>query len=388
MKYRTAEYLLNQLVTEYHIPIVIFDKRKKIVYPQNLENDLGDLNVQLLNHYQSDKITLIKEYQKIYSVFGINIEHNENIVLIGPQYGVELNIGEYIEESTINKSILKENKNLEISFTNLSKFIFALGNDRVPTQEIEIRKTIAYEITPFDELFKKNLESRIISDIENDSMEIERRVIQAIINNDKEEFDWLFNKVSTTYFARLHSNRLISLKYKYIGLITILTRVSVNNGVPLKKTYGLSDTLIQSLESIHSLQDCIVYFKESCLQFMKLINVSKYGGNDLIRSAKEYIEAHVNQKITVEQLAEYLRVSNSYLSSEFKKNIGITIHAYILKNKIERARRLLVETDIEISSIAQNLAFTDQSHFNRVFKRIENMTPKEYRKKYRSTRIL
>ena len=37
MKYRTAEYLFNQLVTEYHIPIVIFDKRKKIVYPQNLE---------------------------------------------------------------------------------------------------------------------------------------------------------------------------------------------------------------------------------------------------------------------------------------------------------------------------------------------------------------
>src|SRR5699024_9941614 len=127
----------------------------------------------------------------------------------GPQYSMELNISEYVEGIITDKSIQKENMNQEIFFRNLSKFIFVLGNDRVPTQEIEIKKTNVHEVLPFNELFKKNLESRIIRDIENDSMEIERRIIQSIINNDIEEFNWLFNKVRTTYFARLHSDRLI-----------------------------------------------------------------------------------------------------------------------------------------------------------------------------------
>lgn len=389
MKFETVKYLLNMIVSKYYIPIAIFDKKLNIIYPQNLEKDLGDLNLQLFNYYKSNKIVLIDYYQKIYSVFGVTIDHEENIVLLGPQYKVELNLIEYIDGNIEDESILQDKKDIEIDFTNLSKFIFSLCNDRVPSQEIDVERISTDESSPFVDVFKKNIKNRIMDDVKNDSPEIERRIIQAIVNNNKEEFNWLFNKVNTTYFARLHSDRLISLKYKYIALVTILTRVSINNGVDIKKAYGLSDSLIQMLESVYSLQDCIVYLKESCLQFMELINISKYEAeNELIRSAKEYIITHINQKITVEQLAEYLEVSVSYVSAEFKKHIGVTIHTYILKNKIEEARRLLIETDIEISTIAQTYSFSDQSHFNRVFKQVENITPKEYRKKYRSTRIL
>lgn len=385
MNYDAAEYVLHELFLQYTVPIVIFDEKKKVIYPRNFV----DFDTSLFEYYKPNKICFIEDSQKIQAIFDASIEGGEYFALLGPSYTREVNLSKYRYENITQASMMKDKNDGRVEFIKLTKLIYSILNNKIPPQEILLEQLFIEPERPFERIFQENLENRREKDLDSDSAELERRLIQSIISNDKEGFEWLFSKMDKVYFATLHSDRLTSLKYKYIGLVTIFTRVSINNGVNITKAYSLSDTLIQSLETITNIPECISYLRESCLQFMKLINMSKIDEqNVLVRDIKEYIVSHVNQKTTIDILSEHLNMSGSYLSSEFKKYTGITVHAYILKSKVEESKKLLVETDLEMSSISQKLGFSDQSHFNRIFKKEVKITPREFRKKYKSTKIL
>jgi AraC-like DNA-binding protein len=84
----------------------------------------------------------------------------------------------------------------------------------------------------------------------------------------------------------------------------------------------------------------------------------------------------------ISDLAQELGVSKEYLSAIFKETTGICLSDYIMKNKVALARNMLIYSEYSISSIASYLGFSSQSHFGKVFKKYEHMTPKEYRNTY------
>jgi len=65
----------------------------------------------------------------------------------------------------------------------------------------------------------------------------------------------------------------------------------------------------------------------------------------------------------------------------FKKEVGMSITEYILNQKVEEAKRLLTQTDYQISDIYTWLNFHDQSHFTKVFKKYTGTTPKKFKSK-------
>ncbi len=82
-------------------------------------------------------------------------------------------------------------------------------------------------------------------------------------------------------------------------------------------------------------------------------------------------------------LSEHLHYSGDYLNRIIKKYTGMSLHEYRLKYSMKKAARLLTETDLPVSSILQELAFTNRTYFYRVFENYYGMTPKEYRKNLR-----
>jgi AraC family transcriptional regulator len=98
-----------------------------------------------------------------------------------------------------------------------------------------------------------------------------------------------------------------------------------------------------------------------------------------LRRTTAYIEAHLAQELSVTELAAVAQTSPAYFARLFRQATGQTPHQYVIRCRIERAKRLLRETEWPIIEISQHVGFTDQSYFTAVFRRHVTTTPNAYR---------
>lgn len=95
---------------------------------------------------------------------------------------------------------------------------------------------------------------------------------------------------------------------------------------------------------------------------------------------KHYLKVHYNEKITLDKLAKIAHFSPAYLSHVFHQEQGITIRAYLNEVRMECAKNLLKNTTWNINEIAQRSGFGNTTHFNRLFKKVEGVSPQDYRR--------
>lgn len=96
--------------------------------------------------------------------------------------------------------------------------------------------------------------------------------------------------------------------------------------------------------------------------------------------AKEYLISHLDEQVTIHQLANMLGISQTTLKICFKGVYGDTIHTFINNYKMHTAATLLKETDQSVLEIAGSVGYTNGSKFAGAFKKIMNVTPNEFRK--------
>ncbi|PXV93839.1 AraC-like DNA-binding protein [Lachnotalea glycerini] len=93
-----------------------------------------------------------------------------------------------------------------------------------------------------------------------------------------------------------------------------------------------------------------------------------------------YIHSHFDEALSLDFLAARFYLSPYYLSHQFKKITNFTVSNYIQMTRIKHAQHLLITTNHKITDIAVSCGFTSFSQFNRVFKKINHMSPRDYRK--------
>jgi AraC family transcriptional regulator len=93
----------------------------------------------------------------------------------------------------------------------------------------------------------------------------------------------------------------------------------------------------------------------------------------------EYIEANLGREIALTALAATAGMSSHYFSELFKRSVHFSPHQYVLRRRIEHARRLLQEPGVTVFEAAVLSGFSDQSHFTKIFRRIVGVTPTAYR---------
>lgn len=93
----------------------------------------------------------------------------------------------------------------------------------------------------------------------------------------------------------------------------------------------------------------------------------------------DYIATHLNEAISVAQLADKACLTESHLVKAFRKGMGITPLQYIIRKKIQYAQTLLLSTTMTVKEIAAEVGMSDPSYFIRLFKKNIGFTPQEYR---------
>jgi AraC-like DNA-binding protein len=99
-----------------------------------------------------------------------------------------------------------------------------------------------------------------------------------------------------------------------------------------------------------------------------------------LRTVIEYISEHYCEKIYIEKLADMITVSPDYFTKMFKDTIGKTPIEYINGLRINKAMRLLSETEKTMAEIADGVGFCNQNYFHKIFKQYMNTSPLAYKK--------
>ena len=99
----------------------------------------------------------------------------------------------------------------------------------------------------------------------------------------------------------------------------------------------------------------------------------------LVKSAKSYIDEHFTEKLTLDALCETLGASKFYLSHLFKEQTGKGPYEYLIEVRLKFAKSLLRSTTESINKIAELCGFSSSSHFIKIFKQQEGITPLKFR---------
>ena len=121
-----------------------------------------------------------------------------------------------------------------------------------------------------------------------------------------------------------------------------------------------------------------------CLKIIRQSNhtvpASTPVSDTLLSSAISYMETNLDKNLLIEDIAKHLNVDRSTFTKKFKATFNIPPHKYLLKLKLSKAEMLLEMSEYNISEISEQLGFTDNYIFSKIFKKHYGISPNAYRK--------
>lgn len=181
----------------------------------------------------------------------------------------------------------------------------------------------------------------------------------------------------------LSSNELQNVKYHFVITTATIARYCINSGLDLQTAYNLSDYYISKADKCKSIEAVAALHAPMCMDYTKRMHeLQKNNISSLhITRCIDYIYDNLHTRITATQLADYVHLSEAYLSRLFKQETGMSISDYICDKKIATAKNMLRFSDYGLADIAAFLAFPSQSYFSKIFKEKTGMTPSSFRNK-------
>ena len=182
----------------------------------------------------------------------------------------------------------------------------------------------------------------------------------------------------------LASDQLRQIKNTFIVTATLISRGAIRGGMDVDDALSLSDAYIQKCELMNNIDRITNLQYHMVFDYAERVEKLRYGKqpSKLVQDVAKYIQHHLSEPITTDDIAKALFLSRSRLSVKFKEEANENLIDFILKEKIEEAKRLLRYTDKTSVAISAYLGFSSQSHFSRTFKKYTGSLPNEYRKRH------
>ncbi|MBP2057134.1 AraC-like DNA-binding protein [Lactobacillus colini] len=212
----------------------------------------------------------------------------------------------------------------------------------------------------------------------------EKEMLNSVTAGNLELFNKRFrNFTQVGNFGSFTSQKLRNEKDMAIAATTLYTRAAIKGGLAIAQAYNLSDKIIQQIEKDTVISNYYEYTRAIGEIFIiRVQRVKRKNLTSIVYHAQEYIHENFMQIEKIDEVAQEVNCSLSYLQHLFSKETGQTIIHAINQEKINLSKHELIFTSKSLAQIAADCGFHSQAIFSTTFKRFEDITPLKFRKSY------
>lgn len=202
------------------------------------------------------------------------------------------------------------------------------------------------------------------------TVEQEKKLLAALSQLDRQKVNVCLEDIFKTVNINYSIDTIIN------ELVFIATKFS--------SEFNISTLDIKPLSGDCSLREYLDWSKNMFSILLKNHEIFPYQNNknEYVQLAMEYIQDNYKKDISRQDIAEHLKINSQYLSRIFKSLTGKTITTYITECRIEQAKILLQQGDVDLKYLYSTVGFNDYNYFFVVFKKQVGMTPIQYKNKF------
>lgn len=178
----------------------------------------------------------------------------------------------------------------------------------------------------------------------------------------------------------LSDEAIANCRNMLISVAATMNMIAIDSYVDTQISTALCDYFIMKADTIRSMADFEALTASLFSQFQELFSQNpwlSYGR--LLDQCVDYVYQRIYSPVTVQEVADHVGYSPTYLTTLFRQKSGMTLYTFIQRCKINEAQRALLCTRLPISSIASALGYHSLSHFSKAFKKAVGVTPLQYR---------
>lgn len=394
MKNNDVEYICETIGNLSGVPVRIYDNGEQIFYHAlvNLPKDPVILSIDKLMTLNKSIDYFVTPYFYFYGI--VNCKSLK--IIIGPTRQIPCpdNI---LKEIAFKCDVDTNQTDIFISamkaiipmpyesvLQTLCTVNFVLNGEKLTLNDIANNSAQSEALRQIATSYSEQSQSTEFVQPAHNTYDLEQHIRDMIRKGDVNALKLWIEKAPAVRAGVLASDQIRQYKNTFIVTTAIASRAAIQGGMDVDDAMTLSDLYIQKCEMLTDSMAIINLQMNMILDYAEKVNKLRLGDNPskLMLDVANYVQRHLSDTVTAENIAKQLYISRPYLSTKFKEETGMSLSDYILKQKIDESKRLLRHSDKSLVAISNYLGFSSQSHFNRVFKKIVGITPKEYRDKH------
>lgn len=388
------QYICETIGNLAGIPIRIYDNGEQIFYHSlvNLPKDPIILSLDKLLAQNEHISYYITPYFYFYGV----VSSANYKIIIGPSrqipcpdnilkeiaFKCDVNADDVDDFVTAMKAIIP--MPYETILQMLCTVNFVLNGERLSLSEITSsasQQSALEQIASSYVAQSQSTETRITT---HNTHDLEQLIRDMVRKGDIDALKAWVDKAPAIRGGVLAHDQLRQYKNTFVVTATIVSRAAIQGGMDVDDAMTISDLYIQKCEMLSDGMAITNLQMNMIFDYTEKVKKLRLGKNPskLMLDVANHVQHNITETITAENIAKHLYISRPHLSAKFKEESGMSLTDYVMKEKIDEAKRLLRHSDKTLVAISNYLGFSSQSHFTRAFKKLTNLTPKEYRDKH------
>ena len=358
--------------------------------------DYEDIRQELLTNCQPQTLYIVTDtFESRYIIFRDSAKSKDPeaaFIFIGPYLTnpLEAILPDVVERNQLPAFQIPELKNyysglpclldinssvLEAQLVVLVKYIFETTHFQVNRTGFDFGRlavSIELQAEPANRLSMTMIEERYKN---------EDGLLEAIERGDVQDA-----MVHMAAFRKYHlevRNTDLVRNYKnfFIVLNSLLRKAVQRADVHPAHIDSLSSYFSRTIEAIRSTEELSRISPDMIRKYCLLVqNHSLRAYSKPIQRVINYVDFHLADPLSLQVLSEIVAVNPSYLSTQFKKETGHNLTDHISQKRVQKAIFLLNSTELPIHAIAERVGILDENYFSRLFKKVQGLSPREYRK--------